>query len=259
MREAVLCVCPAILRAFPIDMNEPPITAAEAHRRAEAELFAALSEFQQDHANAAPVAPDLVAVLAAAAPAFKAGFSYSSAFFAGELTVTLHYLESMDYGSAEIGSSAPAPLDSYSATAARLLAGLLGIPLTEVDAAREPEVGTPVRRVTPAELQQQEPAAAPAPEPEPVPAPAPAQEPEPEPAASADSSSAPLSDDEKATAVQMVKAISDPAKRKEFQKAFRLAFNVPATEKTIVPLITEQRHLEFIDRYTVEAAGGIAP
>ena len=49
------------------------------------------------------------------------------------------------------------------------------------------------------------------------------------------------------------------ARRKEFSNAFRQAFSVPADAKQVRPYITHRRHLEFCDRYTVEAAGGIAP
>ena len=50
-----------------------------------------------------------------------------------------------------------------------------------------------------------------------------------------------------------------PIRRKEFSAAFRQAFAVPADAKQVRPYITHRRHLEFCDRYTVEAAGGIAP
>jgi hypothetical protein len=68
----------------------------------------------------------------------------------------------------------------------------------------------------------------------------------------------PLTNEQKTTAVQMVSNLS-PAQRKSFAIAFRDGFNVPKAEKSIVPCITELRHLEFIDRFTVEAAGGVAP
>ena len=67
----------------------------------------------------------------------------------------------------------------------------------------------------------------------------------------------PLSDAEKTAAVGMVK-VMDVAQRKAFTIAFRHAFQVPASERAIQPLITELRHLQFIDRFTVEAAGGVA-
>ena len=67
----------------------------------------------------------------------------------------------------------------------------------------------------------------------------------------------PLSDDEKAAAVGMIR-VMDAGQRKAFTIAFRHAFQVPSTERAIQPLITELRHLQFIDRFTVEAAGGVA-
>jgi hypothetical protein len=67
----------------------------------------------------------------------------------------------------------------------------------------------------------------------------------------------PLTDEQKATAVKMVSDLS-PAQRKSFAIAFRDGFNVPKAEKSILPSIVELRHLEFIDRFTVEAAGGVA-
>ena len=67
----------------------------------------------------------------------------------------------------------------------------------------------------------------------------------------------PLTDEQKATAVQMVSDLS-PAQRKSFAIAFRDGFNVPKAEKSILPSITELRHLQFIDCFTVEAAGGVS-
>lgn len=67
----------------------------------------------------------------------------------------------------------------------------------------------------------------------------------------------PLSDDEKDAAVAMVK-VMDVAQRKAFTIAFRHAFEIPSSERAIQPLITELRHLQFIDRFTIEAAGGVA-
>jgi hypothetical protein len=67
----------------------------------------------------------------------------------------------------------------------------------------------------------------------------------------------PLSDTERAAAVEMVKALSTE-QRKVLTIAFRDAFRVPRAEKSIVPTIQQLRHLDFIDRFTVEAAGGIS-
>ena len=70
--------------------------------------------------------------------------------------------------------------------------------------------------------------------------------------------STPLTDEQKATAVQMVSDLTVPD-RKSFAIHYRNTFNIPKEVKSVVGTITELRHLEFIDRFTVEAAGGVAP
>jgi len=69
---------------------------------------------------------------------------------------------------------------------------------------------------------------------------------------------APLTDQQKAVAVNMISSLST-VDRRAFTIAFRDAFKVPREEKTIAPLITQVRHLEFCDRWSIEAAGGVAP
>jgi hypothetical protein len=220
----------------------------------EAEMYDRLSAFQQCIEVDIPVVPTLRAVLTAARPAFDAGFAYTASFFGQELTVTLHH------SGAELGSSAPAAVDSYSETCARLLAGLLGIPLLEGDQPSEPEAvagtePTPAEVVRP-QLQQDTPQVAATEE-------SSAPEPEPEefdelgdPEPSADIHRT-LTEQEKDAAVAMVKAL--PAdRRRTFSKSFREVFAVPEDAKQIVPFMTELQHLQFIDRYTVEASGGIA-
>ena len=64
----------------------------------------------------------------------------------------------------------------------------------------------------------------------------------------------PLSDQEKAAAIQMIKEM-DAAERKSFTISFRSAFKVPASEKAIAPLIVQFQHLDFVDRFTGEAMG----
>jgi hypothetical protein len=129
----------------------------------------------------------------------------------------------------------------------------------------------------------------PAPEPAPVapPAPEPAPAPEPEPVApsapgpdaieaAAESLAAatagqvipepttepdpetPLTDEQKASAVEMVKQMT-AEQRKAFTIAFRDAFNVPREARAVAPYILQLKHLHFVDRFTVEAAGGVAP
>lgn len=74
---------------------------------------------------------------------------------------------------------------------------------------------------------------------------------------SAQAPNAPLSEEQKATAVAMVGAIG-AAQRKAFSIAFRNAFAVPRDVISLAPLITQIQHLEFIDRFTAEAAGKVA-
>ena len=217
-------------------------------------MFSMLSTFQKSAICTPPVPPALSAVIKAAMPAFEAGFAYTASHWRGELTVTLHYQ------GAELGSSAPAAVDNYSCTTARLLAGLLGIPLLEVEDACEAEPDEPEA--------EQQPALTVVPD-----TPETADDVAPEAAADADDEleddeefsidpiaedvTRALSDAEKATAVQMVKVLPTE-QRKFFTKTFREVFQVPPDSKQIVPFITELQHLQFIDRYTVEAAGGIA-
>lgn len=80
---------------------------------------------------------------------------------------------------------------------------------------------------------------------------------DPEPTAATGDPKALLSEDQHAAAVAMVNAMT-PVQRKSFSVAFRHAFGVPREEISLAPLITEIQHLGFIDRFTVEAAGGIA-
>jgi hypothetical protein len=67
-----------------------------------------------------------------------------------------------------------------------------------------------------------------------------------------------LTEEQRATALEMVKVMNGE-QRKAFTISFRSAFNVPRDAKTIAPLIQELQHLHFVDRFTVEAAGGVAP
>lgn len=233
-----------------------PPTPALRRQDMESSMFTKLSEFQQSAAHLKPVAPRLVAVLAAALPAFELGFSYTASHWNGELTVTLHYQ------GAELGSSAVASFANYGDTCAALLAGLLGIPLIDTSGACEPEQ-EPLEPASNEEVEQ----ATAAHEAEPAAAVEAVEE-------EADeefddgldgSPSQPttpdtqreLTEEEKATAISMIK-VMEPAQRKAFTKAFRDLFAVPSDAKQITPHITRLEHWLFIDRYSVEAAGGIA-
>lgn len=217
----------------------------------EATLFTKLSEFQAQATSRQPVPPHLLAVLDAAAPAFAAGFAYTAAHWNGELTVTLHY------AGAELGSSAVASINDYTDTCARLLAGLLGIPLATDDQPAEPEPSAPATAVCglpPVQLQQDAPAVVEDAHQEPAAA---ASEPDATPSEPAEDIHRQLSEGERETAIGMIK-VMPPDQRKAFTKTFRDVFQVPADAKQVAPFITELRHLQFIDRYTVEASGGIA-
>ena len=214
------------------------------------QLFKQLSDFQESLTLTQPIRPLLSEVLRAAQPAFEAGFAYSASWWQGDLQVTIHH------GSAELGSSAPASVDSYNDTCARLLAGLLGIPLLEGDQPVEAEAtaAAALPAGTPPQLQQDTPQPV-----EPDPEPEPEDEEfdelgDPEPSADIHRT---LSDQEKAAAVDMIKSLP-PDRRRAFTKSFREVFSIPPEAKQIVPFITELQHLHFIDRYTVEASGGIA-
>lgn len=113
-----------------------------------------------------------------------------------------------------------------------LLAGLLGLSLPQ-----------PVQAPDPVLTEQQQPESTPA-----APA-APAAD-------TAASEPTLLTDEQKATAVAMVRQMN-AEQRKAFTIAFRDAFRVAREERSIMPLITELKHLEFIDRFSVEANGGI--
>ena len=67
----------------------------------------------------------------------------------------------------------------------------------------------------------------------------------------------PLTVAQKQACVEGIKLLN-AEQRRLFTIAFRDAFRVPREEKTIVPLITEVRHMEFCDRWSIEAGGGVA-
>ena len=68
----------------------------------------------------------------------------------------------------------------------------------------------------------------------------------------------PLTDAEKTTAKAMIKGMAAD-QRRAFTIAFRHAYKVPAEQTAIAPLIVQFKHLDFIDRFTGEAAGLVRP
>ena len=67
----------------------------------------------------------------------------------------------------------------------------------------------------------------------------------------------PLTAEQREAALEMVKALS-PDQRKAFTISFRDAFRVDRSVKAIAPVIQQLQHLHFVDRFTVEAAGGVS-
>ena len=144
--------------------------------------------------------------------------------------------------------------ESATAASADLaLASLLGFPSLGGNRASEPEELQELQAAPEVEAE---------PEPEPVVAveaqPEPQGEPGPQDQQLEPDPTTPLSDEQKAAAIGMVKMMN-AEQRKAFTISFRSAFSVPREEKAVGPLIQQLQHLHFVDRFTVEAAGGIAP
>ena len=225
-------------------MTAPPTTELEATQA----LSAALCRFQTQTADHGTTAALL-------ASAHEFGFSWFSrpATDALGIQVVLRH----------VGGSA---FDAIGDDPAQLLLGLLGVGLGEL----YPVTLDPASAPAQSDL---EPAAPP---PEPKPAPITPAQPDPPAAqvgaeslaaatggavfelAEGDPALTPLTDEDKALAVQMVKEMTLPQRRK-LAKDFRNAFAVDKEEKSIIPLITELRHAEFVNRFSIEANGGVAP
>jgi hypothetical protein len=242
-----------------------PISAELAlkHFEAECKFNAALAQFQS---GLKPV-PDLsmATVVEAAKPAFKVGFSWIVRQDADRIEVCIRH----SGGAEEYSISDAATLCSPSL----LLAGLLGISVeppvpvqasnTEQQDKGQSEVrcelyaenaSSPEQAVE--EVQEPGPVEV---ENEPVEEEPDVMGPDSPPEISGDHRSLePLTPKEIATAIKMVQVM--PAQqRKSLTIAFRNAFNVPRTTLKIIGEITQKRHLDFIDRFTCEAAGIPSP
>ena len=217
--------------------------------QAECVLAEALSAFQ---ANLKPATElSLAAVVTAAKPAFSMGFSFSVQS-TGESTVVVL----MHKDGAQLSAETSA-YDTDFALSARLLAGLLGIPVQPQ--AQPSKAGAAMAVSSSAESSAASSAAAEAGEPQPSPSdPAPQQvaspseEPEHDPLGLE-----PLEPQEIATLTAMLKAMarSDKEIWKRFTIAFRSQFQVPSTARTITDRVTQRRHADFIDRFERELAG----
>ena len=198
--------------------------------------------------------PSLAEVVLAAAPAFALGFSFSAQKLIQEdqqlLRVILRHR-----GGAEEFSEALAPVEgsqAWQALTASLLVGLLGIPVTTLVQANEPELqNTSLSGNSSSDSGSA--AAAPATE---------------QPQSADDEWSNPLeaqpvaldpglealTQEELATLHKFLAAMP-PEVRKRFTIEFRHHFQVPKEARTIKDRITQQRHKAFIDVFERELAG----
>ena len=198
--------------------------------------------------------PSLPEVVLAAAPAFALGFSFSAQKLIQEdqqlLRVILRHR-----GGAEEFSEALAPVEgsqAWQALTASLLVGLLGIPITTLVQANEPELqNTSLSDSSCSDSGSTE--AAPATE---LPQNADDEWSNPleaQPVA-LDPGLEPLTQEEVATLHKFLAAMP-PEVRKRFTIEFRHHFQVPKEARTIKDRITQQRHKAFIDVFERELAG----
>jgi hypothetical protein len=210
---------------------------------AECQFNAALAQFQ---AAVRPVAElNLATIVDCAKPAFDLGFCYLVRQDSDGVEVILRHAA----GAEEISSADAATLCSP----ALLLAGLLGIPVATPAQAADPEQHTAQPEQVQAEPYAEDAPATAEPEPEPD-----LMGPDSPPDRPGDHPSlAPLSQEQIAAALGMIRVMTVP-QRKMFSVAFRNAFNIDASVRSISPEITQRQHLDFVDRFTIESAGGIA-
>ena len=215
---------------------------------------ASMAEFQ---AEVTPISElSLVAVIEAARPAFRLGFSYAIRQDSEGLDVLLRHSGGGEDMSSVLSGTVISP--------ALLLAGLLGIPLAMPAQAsnpdqhtNEPEGVQPEQNAIDALTESQpeviaEPAAGPTPEePDLIGPDSPDNIPGDHPSLRL------LAPEEIEAAVGLIKVMTAQS-RKSFTIAFRNAFEVPDNVMRIAGEITQLRHLQFIDRFNLEAAGGIS-
>ena len=220
--------------------------------QARAQWAGSLAQFQAQ--MLAIQEPSLHEVVLAAGPAFALGFSFSAQKLIQEdqqlLRVTLRHR-----GGAEEFSEALAPVEgsqAWQALTASLLVGLLGIPVTTLVQANEPELqntalfdnsssaGAPAETAPATELSQS--------------ADDEWSNPLEAPPVALDQDLEPLTEEEVATLHKFLSAMP-PEVRKRFTIEFRHHFQVPKEARTIKDRITQQRHKAFIDVFERELAG----
>ena len=255
-----------------MDNPKPPGAASELlspeamHWQADCEMADALSTFQSQVEPAAELT--LQAVVEAAKPAFRLGFSFSVRSNEEGTTVLLRHRSGSQQSAEGEGH------DDDFTLSARLLAGLLGIPVADAPRPSKAEEQSCADACAPPASAAAAPGAdSPAPEAVPAPGVPPAGEsasttPEPgiqaraqgEVAGSSaeglDPALEPLTAEEISTLTGMLKELArnDREAWKQFSLAFREHFAVPRTARTITDRISQRRHADFIDRFERELA-----
>jgi hypothetical protein len=250
-----------------MDNPKPPGAASELlspeamHWQADCEMADALSAFQSQVEPAAELT--LQAVVEAAKPAFRLGFSFSMRSSDEGTSVLLRHRSGSQQSAEGEGH------DGDFTLSARLLAGLLGIPVA--DAPRPSKAEEQSCADACAAPSESTAAVAPAGEstsatPDATPEPAiqsRAQDegtgedlPDGSSAEGLDPALEPLSAEEISTLTGMLKELArnDKEAWKQFSQAFREHFAVPRTARTITDRITQRRHADFIDRFERELA-----
>jgi hypothetical protein len=209
---------------------------------AECQFNAALAQFQ---AAVQPVTElNLATIVDHARPAFDLGFCYLVRQDSDGVEVILRHAA----GAEEISSADAATLCSP----ALLLAGLLGIPVATLGQAADLEQHAAAPEQVQSEPYAEDAPAAAEPGPDLMGPDSPPDRPGDHP------SLAPLSQEQIDVALAAIRVMT-VQQRKVFSVAFRNAFNIDDSVRSISPEITQLQHLHFIDRFSVEAAGGIAP
>jgi hypothetical protein len=265
-----------------MDNPKPPGAASELlspeamHWQADCELADALSTFQSQVEPAAELT--LQAVVQAAKPAFRLGFSFSARRSEEGTTVLLRHRSGSQQSAEGEGH------DDDFTLSARLLAGLLGIPVADAPRPSKAEEQTCADACAPPASAAAAPGAdRPAPEAVPAPGVPPGDEsasatpeagiqaraqgevagggqPDGSSAEGLDPALEPLTAEEISTLTGMLKELArnDKEAWKQFSLAFREHFAVPRTARTITDRISQRRHADFIDRFERElaASGG---
>jgi hypothetical protein len=246
------------------------------HWQADCEMADALSAFQSQVEPAAELT--LQAVVEAAKPAFRLGFSFSVRSGEEGTTVLLRHRSGSQQSAEGEGHDDDFTLSAW------LLAGLLGIPVADAPRPSKAEEQSCADACAPPASAAAAPGAdRPAPEAVPAPGVPPAGEsasatpeagiqaraqgevagggqPDGSSAEGLDPALEPLTAEEISTLTGMLKELArnDREAWKQFSLAFREHFAVPRTARTITDRISQRRHAEFIDRFERElaASGG---